>query len=350
MSDSALSSPRPNLSPRPDLSRRANWGEIRRGVFVAACFALLALMPLIARWVDEPFLVRQFIQIMVMGLAAMSLDLILGFGGLVSFGHAAFVGLAAYTVGILDFHAADGSLFLGLIPGSTDARVVWPAAIGVSLLAAGIIGAICTQASGMYFIMLTLAFAQMVYYVFTGLTLYGADEGMQINSRSDFPGLNITNNLNFYYLVFAALLLSYLVLHRLVRSRFGMVLRGIRQNERRLAAIGFATRRYKLAAFIIAGGFGGLAGVLLANYQTFVSPGDLSWTRSGELTSMVVLGGIGSLFGPVLGAAAYLLLQLVIGSYTTHWQAFFGPFLILVVLFARRGLFGFFTGGGRLNG
>ena len=337
MSDLAIAAPK---------RARISWG----GGFVALCFVLLALLPPLAHWLDQPFLLRQFIQIMVMGLAAMSLDLILGFGGLVSFGHALFVGLGAYAVGIMDFHATDQSLFLGLIPGSTSALLVWPAGIALAALAALVIGFICTTTSGMYFIMLTLAFAQMVYYAFAGWTLYGADEGMEISARSDFPFLDLSNTTNFYYLVLVVLLLAYLVLHRLVGSRFGMVLQGVRQNERRLAAIGVNVRRTKLVAFVIAGAFAGLSGVLLANYQTFVSPADLSWTRSGELTSMVVLGGIGSLFGPVLGAAAYLLLQLVIGSYTTHWQAFFGPFLILVVLFARKGLFGFFTGWRKAGG
>lgn len=306
-------------------------------------FVALALVPAWSAATGNTFLVRQFIQIMVMGLAAMSLDFILGFGGLVSFGHAAFVGLAAYTVGILDFHASDNSLFMGIVPGSTNALVAWPAAIAVSAVAALAIGLVVTQVSGTFFFMLTLAFAQMIYYAFTGWTLYGADEGLSMTARSELPFLDLSNNTTYYYLVLAILLACFLLMRRITRSRFGMVLRGVRQNERRLAAVGIPTRPYKLAAFVLAGAFGGLAGILLANYQTFVSPGDLSWARSGELISMVVLGGIGTLFGPVLGAAAYLLLELVIGSYTTHWQAFFGPFLILVVLFARQGLFGLFT-------
>ncbi len=317
----------------------------RRGGATALCFAVLALIPPLAGWLHEPFLIRQFIQIMAMGLAAMSLDLILGYGGLVSFGHAAFVGLAGYTVGILDFHAGDGSLFLGLIPGTTNALIAWPAAIAVSMLAAALIGLVCTQAGGTVFFMLTLAFAQMVYYGFSGWTLYGSDEGLSMGGRSELPLLDISDNTNFYYFCFAVLLLCFLAMRAIVGSRFGMVLRGVRQNERRLAAVGVPTRPYRLAAFVIAGGFAGVAGILLANYQTFVSPGDLSWTRSGELISMVVLGGLGSLIGPVLGAAAYLLLRLVIGSYTTHWAVVFGPFLILVVLFARAGLFGFVVRG-----
>jgi branched-chain amino acid transport system permease protein len=314
-----------------------------QGAAIAVCFVLLAVVPPLAGQLHQPFLVQQFIQIMAMGVAAMSLDFILGYGGLVSFGHAAFVGLAAYTVGILDFHANDGSLFLGIIPGSTNALIVWPAAILVSALVALVIGLVVTNVSGTFFFMLTLAFAQMIFYAFAGLTLYGADEGLSINARSEVPLLDIRNNTNFYYLVFAALLICFLLMRQITLSRFGMVLRGVRQNERRLEAIGIATRPYKLAAFVIAGAFGGVAGILLAEYQTFVSPDMLSWTQSGELISMVVLGGIGTLFGPVLGAAVYLLLQLVIGSYTTHWQAIFGPFLILVVLFARQGLFGLFT-------
>lgn len=317
----------------------------RRAVVTALCFLALALVPLFANWLHEPFLIRQFIQIMVMGLAAMSLDLILGYGGLVSFGHAAFVGLASYTVGILDFHATDGSLFLGLIPGTTNALIAWPAAIAVSMLAAALIGLVCTQAGGTVFFMLTLAFAQMVYYGFSGWTLYGSDEGLSMGGRSELPLLDISDNLTFYYFCLGVLVLCFLAMRAIVGSRFGMVLRGVRQNERRLAAVGVSTRPYRLAAFVIAGGFAGVAGILLANYQTFVSPEDLSWTRSGELISMVVLGGIGSLIGPVLGATAYLLLQLVISAYTTHWAVVFGPFLILVVLFARAGLFGFVVRG-----
>jgi branched-chain amino acid transport system permease protein len=325
------------------MSNQLTW----RASLIALCFLALALLPTIAGATGETFLIRQFIQIMVMGLAAMSLDLILGFGGLVSFGHAAFLGLGAYTVAILDFHANDGSRFLGLIPGSTDALIVWPLGIAVAAVAALLIGMVCTRVSGIFFIMLTLAFAQMVYYAFAALTLYGADEGLSMATRSDTPLIDISDNATFYYLVLACLVISFLIMQRLTRARFGMVLQAIRQNERRLAAIGISTQRYKLAAFVVAGAFAGLSGVLLANYQTFVSPGDLAWTRSGELISMVVLGGIGSLFGPVLGAAAYLLLELIIGSYTTHWQAFFGPFLILVVLFARQGLFGILTKGPR---
>jgi branched-chain amino acid transport system permease protein len=317
----------------------------RRGGATILCFLALALIPPLANWLHEPFLIRQFIQIMAMGLAAMSLDLILGYGGLVSFGHAAFVGLAGYTVGILDFHAGDGSLFLGLIPGTTNALIAWPAAIAVSMVAAALIGLVCTQAGGTVFFMLTLAFAQMVYYGFSGWTLYGSDEGLSMGGRSVLPLVDISDNITFYYLCFGVLVLCFLAMRAIVGSRFGMVLRGVRQNERRLAAVGVPTRPYRLAAFVIAGGFAGMAGILLANYQTFVSPGDLSWTRSGELISMVVLGGLGSLIGPVLGAAAYLLLRLVIGSYTTHWAVVFGPFLILVVLFARAGLFGFVVRG-----
>lgn len=323
------------------LPAASSGGLSRSALVTLCCFVILGAIPPVAGWLHEPFLVRQFIQIMAMGLAAMSLDLILGYGGLVSFGHACFVGLAGYTVGILAFHDSDSSLFLGVIPGTSDALIAWPAAIAVSMLAALLIGIVCMRTSGTILLMLTLAFAQMIYYLFTGWTLYGADEGLSMSSRSELPWVEMSDITSFYYVCFALLLLCFLAMRAIVGSRFGMVLKGVRQNERRLAAIGFSTQPYRLAAFVIAGGFAGVAGVMLANYQTFVSPGDLSWTRSGELISMVVLGGIGTLIGPVLGAAAYLLLRLVIGNYTTHWAVVFGPFLILVVLFARRGLFGF---------
>jgi branched-chain amino acid transport system permease protein len=321
---------------------------------IAAAFLLVgfALVPPVAASLGETFYVKLFTRIMIFAIAAVSLDLILGYGGMVSFGHAAFVGIGAYVVGILSWHATNGEdLVIGplALPGTESALVAWPLAVGAAALAAFVVGAISLRTSGVYFIMITLAFAQMIYFFFVALQKYGGDDGTPIG-RSELPFLRLGDRTSFYYLVYAALLATLLLSRRLVESRFGMVLRGCRQNERRLRAIGFPTYRYKLAAFTIAGALAGLAGVLFANSELYVSPAIMHWTRSGEIMIMVILGGMGTLFGPLLGALAFLLLEATLGGWTTHWQVIFGPLLILVVLFAKRGLFGLFERRGGADG
>jgi branched-chain amino acid transport system permease protein len=311
-----------------------------RRACVLVGFALLAALPLIADLIDEPFYLRLFTRIMIFAIAAVSLDLILGFGGMVSFGHAAFVGIGAYVVGILSFHAAEGSLLLGVIPGTGNALVAWPAAVLCAAGAAVAIGAISLRTSGVYFIMITLAFAQMLYFFFSSLQRYGGEDGLQLANRSILPGIDLDDRIALYYVTFTCLTLCTLGTRRLVDSRFGMVIQGCRQNERRMRALGFAPFRYKLVAFVLSGAMAGLAGVLLANNAAFVSPADMAWTRSGEIMVMVILGGMSTLYGPIAGAAAFILLELALDSVTTHWQVVMGPTLILVVLFAKRGLFG----------
>lgn len=309
--------------------------------------AVLVLVPIIAQLLGEPFYIRLLTRIVVMAIGAVSLDLILGYGGMVSFGHAAFVGIGAYVTGILAYHAASGEALITwpiAIHGSENAFIVWPLAIAIAALAALVIGLVSLRTTGIAFIMITLAFAQMLYFVVVALQKYGGEDGLQMTGRSQLSPLDLDDKLTFYYLVLAVFVIVLIVCRRLVESHFGMVLRGCRQNERRMRAIGFATYRYRLAAFVISGALAGLAGVLLANSQNYVSPTDMAWTRSGEFIVMVVLGGMGTLIGPFLGAAAYLLLELVLGSFTTHWQAILGPILILIVLFARRGLYGALAG------
>jgi branched-chain amino acid transport system permease protein len=289
----------------------------------------LGLLPLAAWWVAEPFYVGLFSRIMIFALAVLSLDLILGYGGMVSFGHAAFLGVGAYVVGILAFH------------GMQSGWLQWPLAILTAAGVALVVGAISLATSGVYFIMITLAFSQMLYFATQSLEKYGGDDGLTLWSRSEFSGLLVLSNAYvFYYVVFGVLLGCLYLSWRLVHSRFGMVLQGIRENERRMLALGFPTYRYKLTGFVIAGGIAGLAGALLANQTEFVSPSFLHWSRSGEMLFMVTLGGMGTLFGPLLGAAAFLLLEECISSYTAHWKIFFGPLLVLFVLFVRRGLYG----------
>jgi len=223
--------------------------------------------------------------------------------------------------------------------------VQWGLAVVASSLVALAIGAVSIRTSGVYFIMITLAFTQMLYYLGISLDAYGGDNGMPLKSRSQFAGLiDLRNPYAFYYLVLGLLLLFLVLGRRLVAARFGMVVRGARSNEPRARAIGFPTYRYKLTAFVLAGSVCGLAGALLANQTEYLTPDFMHWTRSGEIMFMVILGGMGTLYGPVVGAVVFLLLEDVLSALTEHWQIVLGPFLVLVVLFAKRGLFGLLPG------
>lgn len=304
----------------------------RRGAVTLAIFAVIALMPVLGPALGQPFYVDVFTRVMIWGIAAVSLNLILGYGGMISFGHAAYLGIAGYTIGIMSEAGIDNGF------------LQWPLALAVSGLAALIIGAICLRTRGLYFIMITLAFGQMIFFLGVSSDRYGSNDGLPIYARSEFgvggAELNLGNGTLFYYVTFAFLLLSIYVVHRIVNSRFGMVIRGSKSNEARMNAIGVSTYRYKLTAFVIAGVMCGLAGVLSANFERFISPDTMDWPRSGEMIFMVVLGGMGSLFGPVLGAAAFLLVSEILSNITEAWNLIFGPFLILVVLFARGGING----------
>ncbi len=317
---------------------------------VTAGAVLLALVPPLATAAGEPFLLSLFSRVLIYALAAVSLDLILGYGGLVSLGHAAFLGAGAYTVGILAHHAEDDSPVLSWpleVAGSTEALVAWPAAVAVAVLLAAVIGALSLRTRGRHCIMITLAFAQMLFFLFVSLEAYGGDDGLSLWSRSRAPGLDLGDDTVFYYLCLA-LLAAYLYLAwRITRSRFGMVMRGARQNERRLRALGFPVFRYRWVCFMLGAAGAGLAGALLANQTEFVSPALLHWTRSGEIMVMVILGGMGTLFGPVLGAAALLLVEDALAAYTAHWMVILGPVLVAAVLFMRRGLFGVLCGSDR---
>jgi branched-chain amino acid transport system permease protein len=300
-----------------------------RHLLVAALAAVLVLLPAFTALTGNVFALTLFTRIVILALAAVSLNLILGYGGMVSFGHAAYLGIGGYTIGIL----ADA--------GITSGFVQWPLALALCALFALIIGALSLRTRGVYFIMITLAFAQMIYYVASGLGRYGGDDGLTIYRRSAFAGLvNLGNRTQFYYLCLALLALSLLIVWRLTNSRFGMVIRGARSNDRRMRAIGFPTYRYRLTAFVIAGTLCGLAGALLANQADFISPAVMHWTRSGDLIVMVVLGGMGSLFGPVIGAVALLVLEEALSRVTEYWQIILGPLLLMVVLYARGGIDG----------
>jgi branched-chain amino acid transport system permease protein len=324
----------------------------RRQVLLTAVTILLFLLPPLVQLFGNPYLLSLASRILIYGLAAASLDLLLGYGAMISLGHAAFVGVGAYTVGILCHHHGLGEPLLAwslLGTGSDSALLTLPLAVLIASLTALLIGALSLRTSGMHFIMITLAFAQMLYYFFISLEKYGGDDGLSLVDRNRLPGISLSNDSHFYYLCLICLLLFLFLASRLVHSRFGLILRGTGTNERRAKGLGVDTYRYKLALFTIAGGSAGLAGALLANHSEFVSPGLLNWTLSGELMVMVLLGGLGTLFGPVLGAAAYLLLEEGLTMYTEHWMVYMGPLLILAVLFAKNGLFALLGGnkGGR---
>ena len=300
-----------------------------RTLALAVGLLALALVPPIAGMLQQPFYVDLFRRTMIFAIAALSLDLILGYGGLVSFGHAAYLGLGAYAVGVLTHH------------GIQNGFLQWGLAIAGSALVALVIGAVSIRTSGIYFIMITLAFTQMLYYLGLSIEEYGADDGMRLAARSRFAGLiDLRDAATFYYLVLAILVLFLYVAHRIVNARFGMVLRAAKANEARARAVGFAPYGYRLTAFVVAGAMCGLAGALLVNHTEYLTPEFMHWTRSGEIMFMVILGGMGTLVGPVVGAVALLLLEDVLSAWTTHWQMILGPILLLVVLFARRGLVG----------
>jgi branched-chain amino acid transport system permease protein len=309
----------------------------------ALVLAFLASVPVFALMIDQPFYTTLFSRIMIYALAGIALNFILGFGGLVSFGHALYLGLGAYTVGILSFHGiTNGWLQLG-------------AALAICLAFATLIGAVVVRTGGMTFIMITLAFAQMGYFLCVSLKQYGGDDGLSIDVRSDMMLFNLGNNTVLYYFILVSLLGALWLFHRILNARFGFCLKGIKSNERRMLALGFPAFRYKLAAYVISALVCTLAGFFLANFTKFASPSYMQWSVSGELIVIIVLGGMSTLFGPIVGAIVFLMLEEILqgwkpGLYppleelvNKHWQLVIGVFVILVVLYAKRGIYGYLT-------
>jgi len=301
-----------------------------RLVLWAIAVAVLAALPPVLLALGQPFYVDLVRRIMILAIAAVSLNLILGYGGMVSFGHAAYIGIGAYAVGILGFYGiANGWAHLGV-------------AIGASALVALAIGAVSIRTSGIYFIMITLAFTQMLYYLGISIAEFGGDDGMRLKARSKFPFIDLGDPVASYYVALALMIASVYVVYRIVNSRFGMALRASKSNEPRSRAIGFSPYPYRLLAFVIAGAMCGLAGALYANHTNYISPGLMSWQQSGELMFMVILGGMASSSGPVLGTFALLLVEEVLKGWTEYWQVILGPLLVLSVIFFKRGLAGIF--------
>ncbi len=307
-----------------------------------AVLVLALALPWALEYFDKAFYVSFASRVMIYAIAATSLNLVLGYGGMISFGHAAFVGTGAYVASIL------------MVEGVTSAWIAWPAAVAGAGLAAWLIGAASLRTRGVYFIMITLAFAQMAYYLVNSMKAYGGDEGLTLAARPGL-GFSLSNELAFYYVVLFLLALTLYGLHRLSGSRFGRVIQATRENAVRAEAIGFPVFRYQLACFVIAGAVGGLAGALLAAHGKYVNPGVLHWTQSGTLMVMVILGGVGRLWGGVLGAAFLLSIEHLFADYRIGWIAALAPnyqqhaqlavgvVLLLVVLFAPGGIAGLLT-------
>jgi branched-chain amino acid transport system permease protein len=325
-------------TPLQPATRRSGRFLSLRAVAAAMTVALLLALPALARAFHVVFVLGLATQVLIYAIAAMSLNLVLGYGGMVTFGQAAFFGLGGYAVGILHQNFSEGSAFLGLVPGSDSLVIGVAAAMLVSGCAAAIIGSLSLRASGVSFIMITLAFAQMLFFLFVSLKTYGGDDGLMMRHRDVAPFFDTGDDAN-YYRVCLGLAASWFVLTAcIVRSRFGFVLAGLRQNERRLMAMGIAPMPYRLVAFVIAGIGTGLAGALMANDLRFVSPDMMHWTKSGDLMMMVIVGGTATLIGPLLGAAAMVLLEASLAAQTENWPLYLGLILLAIVMLTRGGL------------
>ncbi len=303
----------------------------------AAFVCALLVVPPLAFLLGQEFWLDVATRMVILSIAAVSLNLVLGYGGMVSFGHAAFIGLGAYAVGIPSYHALYGGFE---IAASHDGLWHVALAIAVCLAFALITGAIALRTRGVHFIMITMAFGQMMFFAIVSLETYGGDDGLVIDTRSELPLVNLDEPLQLYGLALATLFLALFTVHRIVNSRFGMVLQATRQNEERVQALGYNPYIYKLTAYAVSGVICGIAGVLLGNFTTFISPEMMDWTRSGELMFMVILGGSAYIFGPLLGTAVFLLLEEVLSHFTIFWHLPFGILLVLAVLFMRGGLSG----------
>lgn len=302
----------------------------RRTALAVLVIGSCAIAPVAASLLDEPYYINLFARLMIWAIAAISLNLILGYGGMISFGHALYLGIGAYTVGIFSYYDIN-NFYIQL-----------SSALGIAVLIALLFGGICLRTRGVYFIMITMALTQMIYFLAISIEEYGSDDGLIIYVRSELGTdlVSFDNPVHRYYLIFAVMIACIYFSRRLIRSRFGYVIRGIKSNETRMEVLGYPTFRYRLACFVIAGVMCTLAGVLSANVEKFVSPDIMHWTRSGELIFMVVLGGMASIMGPVTGALVFWLLSEVLSRFTEHWHLIFGPFLILVVLLSPRGIDG----------
>lgn len=303
---------------------------------------ILALIPLGAQ--ESPYVINVATRFLIYAIAAVSLDLILGYGAMVSFGHAMFFGVGGYVTAIIAFHHTEMTPILGW-DGSLQALIVWPLVILICAALGAVVGFFALRTKGVQFIMVTLAFAQMIYFLLVSLQVYGGDDGLFMNERNQLPLVNLENRTQFYYLCLVSLVVWVIFCQLIIRSKFGLVLQAIKQSERRVINLGASPKSYKLLAFVWSAIGMGFSGVLWANFSGLVTPDMASWMKSGELMAMVVLGGVGTLYGAIGGVAIFLGLEQVLTSWTEHWMLVMGPVLVLIALVGKQGVFGRFFGG-----
>jgi branched-chain amino acid transport system permease protein len=314
-----------------------------KGMTTWGMMALLFVVPLVFFYTGNPFYLDLATRLIILAIAAVGLNFVLGYGGLISFGHAAFIGLGAYAVGIPVYHEIYGGWDA---VATTNGFAHFGLAILIGALFALITGAISLKVRGVHFIMITMAFAQMIYYLVMSISEYGGDDGLVIDMRSEFPLISLDDPIQFFLIAFASLALVMWLVHLMVNSRFGMVLRGSKGNETRMISLGYPTYRYRLVAYVISGAICGYAGALLGNFTAFISPEMMDWSRSGNLMFMVILGGVATIFGPVLGATVFIVLEEILSTYTVYWHLPFGLMLVLVVMYSRGGLTALLQGKG----
>ncbi|MGJ8545052.1 MAG: branched-chain amino acid ABC transporter permease [Sulfitobacter sp.] len=325
----------------------------RETIINAALFLMLPVAAGLAYALDEPFIITLITKATILALAGVGLNIALGLGGLVSLGHAAFFGIGGYAMGILAHHAQSYTALAEwpmLIEGSKSMVVIWLVAVVSGALAALVIGALSLRTSGVYFIMITLAFGQMLYYFAISWPAYGGEDGLSIYVRNGFPGVNTLVPIQFFALCFAVLAAVLFFAGRLGRARFGLALSAARQNAVRVQAVGLSPFRLRLVGFVLSGAVTALAGALFADLNGFVSPVMLSWQTSGEIMVFVILGGVGRLYGPVAGAALFIALEHLLGGLSDYWHIYLGVLLLLVVLFARGGMIGLLAGREKAHG
>jgi branched-chain amino acid transport system permease protein len=313
----------------------------------AVVIAGLIVLPLWALATDEPFTITLVTRAVILALAAVGLNIILGFGGMVSFGHAVFFGIGGYAMGILAYHAQTyTALDLGFFStgGTKSMPIIWLVAMVISALVACVIGLLSLRTSGVYFIMITLAFGQMFYYFAISWAEYGGEDGVSIYVRNDFPGMNTLVPIQFFAICFTLLCIVLFLKAKLQASPFGLALNAARQSTTRVEAVGLDPMKLKLLAFVISGAITGLAGALFADLNRFVSPAMFSWQFSGELIVLIIIGGVGRLMGPVIGACVFVALEHFLGGLTEFWHIYLGIILLCIVLFGRGGLLGLLTG------
>ncbi|MES0812300.1 branched-chain amino acid ABC transporter permease [Roseibium sp. SCPC15] len=320
---------------------------IRETYVNALTLLALVAIPAWALYADEPFTITLMTRAAIFAIAAIGLNIALGIGGLVSLGHAVFFGIGGYAMGILAHHAQTYTALAEwpfLIEGTKSMPVIWLVAVCLSALAALVIGALSLRTTGVYFIMITLAFGQMFFFFAISWAEYGGEDGLSIYVRNGFPGLNTLAPIQFYGLCFALLCVVLIFAWKLSKSPFGLALNAARQAPMRVETVGLDPTRLKLIAFVISGVITGLAGALFADLNRFVSPTMFSWQLSGEIIIFIILGGVGRLFGPVIGALAFVALEHWLGGLSDYWHIYLGLLLLVVVLFGRGGLIGMLSG------